>query len=345
MLQEILRPAFSPIEREFLLHYYISAKSWPLVLLVGRPGVGKRRLFHLLAKGISGCSDNQIRYLPSQPSWQENTGRTRYIDSIQGRFDTMAFLDMLSEADTPGNEGRAYFLCLERATPEELDDYVDVYLAPRSNGPSLPSNLYLSAIVSLRDENWSMPAALLNRIGMVEVLGPLGSDLSLPSPRCPPVGWQRLFLRSSQRDPASARERLQQMGLLEAFRQIIESVRVHLDPETSPGLEDGLLLYAANSFTADGSGLLNEDGAENLHQAVDLQLAQWLLPCLGQQPAWTKERCEWFVEQLDRAFPRAHVRAGLILDSYARDVQETEAAAAVGDGEEQSPAPSAGGGL
>lgn len=321
MLREVLRSARSPAEREFLLHYYISAKSWPLVLLIGRPGVGKRRLFYLLARGISGCSNGQIRYLPSQYPWQQNTGKTRYLDSIQGRFDTMAFLEMLVEAGTPGNEGRAYFLCLERATPEELDDYVDVYLAT-SGGPSLPPNLYLSAIISLRDGDWSVPPALLNRIGVVEVPGPREADLPMPPPHCSPVGWQRLFLRNTQRDPDAAGERLRELGLLDEFRHLLETARVHLDPETSPGFEEGLVLYVANSFTVAGAGLLDEDSVENLRQAVDMQLSQWLLPCLGQHPAWTRERCEWFVEQLGGAFPRVQARAGRIPAWRAEDAAE-----------------------
>jgi len=314
MVQEILYAAPSPIAREFLLHYYISAKSWPLVLLIGRPGVGKRRLFHLLAEGIAGCSDGRIRLLPAQFSWQEHA-QSRYIDSIQSRFNTMAFVDLLAEATAPGNEGQAYFLCLDQATPEELGTYMDLYLTGDSEDdgpPPLSPNLYLTAILSTTGGTWCLPPALLDRVGVVEVTVALGETTPGP-PHCPPVGWQRLFSRSTVRDPARARGRLRRLGLLEAFRYFLESLPAGLGSEMGPNLEEGLLLCAANGFTTEGVGLLDGTAMDNLRQVVDLHLAQRLLPCLAQRPSWGEDRWSRLVEGVEGVFPQAHARARRIL--------------------------------
>ncbi len=331
MLQAILRRAPSTIAREFLLHYYISAKSWPLVLLIGRPGVGKRHLFKLLAEGIGGCTDGHIRLLPAQHPWQGQTGSSRYFDTIQGRFNTMAFLDLLAEASIPGNEGQTYFLALDQSTPEELSAYMDLYLTSHREDvepPPLPPNLYLTAILSTTSGVWCLPLALLTRVGIVEVSVPLGEEP--PSDHhCPPVGWQRLFLRDSVRDPEQAHRRLQRLGLLREFYRLLAPLQASLGAEMSAAMEQGLLVYATNSFTAGGHGLLAREQRANLRQAIDLQLAQWLLPCIAQHPTWPDEQWEDLQQQLEGVFPQGHARARRILLESKRHPEADTAAASV----------------
>lgn len=334
MVQEILEHAPAGIARDFLLHYYISAKSWPLVLLIGRPGVGKRRLFELLAGGITGCLDGRIHILPAQAAWQEGRGdgagsvERSSLGALQGRFNTMAFLDLLAEAAAPGNEGQTYFLALDGATPEELAGYMELYLTdrPAKGGfPTLPPNLYLTAIVSQSGGAWHLPAALLDRVGVVEVTVPLeGSPAG--SPYCPPVGWQRLFLRSTVRDPAQARLRLQRFGRLPDLEHLLEKLHGDLGPAWDANMEEGLLLYTANSFTVDGQGLLDRVGGANVRQAVDLQLAQRLLPCLAQRSPWNAADWSRLVARFEGIWPRAHARARRIL--LERNGAEAEQVAA-----------------
>jgi hypothetical protein len=319
MVQEMLRPISAPLVREFLLHYYISAKSWPLVLLIGRPGVVPQHLFHLLTSGIAGCSDGQIRLQPAQSRWEQEGNRggegRPALGSIQGRFNTMAFLDMLADATLPGNEGLTYFLGLDQATPSELAEYMDLYLTTHSgedSPPPLSVNLYLTAVVPVTGGSWCLPDYLLDRVGIVEVNVPLGDEEPAPPPFCPPVGCQRLFLRSTIRDPERARRRLQSLGLLGEFQRLLASLPADLAP-MDPVLEEGLLLYTANSFTAKGEGLLDAVPLANLRHGIDLQLAQRLLPCIAQRTPWTTERGQEIVERLEGAFPRAHARARRLL--------------------------------
>lgn len=322
MVQELLRqvPSSAPAQ-EVLLHYYISAKSWPLVLLLGRPGVGKRRLFQLLARGIAGCLDGRIHLLPAQSAWQERVGNLAgaesrpSLEAIQGRFNTMAFLDLLAEATQPGNEGQTYFLALDQATPAELVAYMDLYLIGQgtSGAPApLPPNLYLTAIVSLPGGSWQLPAALLDRVGIVEVSVPLPEEVLAPAP-CPPVGWQRLFLRSAVRDPEQARRRLRGFGRLAELEHLLEEVLPNLGPALEPALEEGVLLYTANSFTVDGQGLLDRLGRANVRQAVDMQLAQRLLPCIARRRAWSEAEWHRLLERCEGTFPRAHARVRRIV--------------------------------
>lgn len=310
MVQGILRPA-PPSLRSWLVHYYISAKSWPLVLLTGPSLDQLKCLFHLLAEGISGCSHGQIRTLPAQFPWQGEAGNGRYLESIRGRFNTVAFLDLLAEASTPVNESRAYFLCLERAAPAELDSYVALYPHPgrpdRGGPPPLPPNLRLTAILVPQEDIRGLPAFLLNQIGIVSVQTPLAEPTGAAA--CPPVGWQRLFLRSILSDPDQARQRLERFGLLGAAQELLAHTQSLLKFDFDPLLEAGLLRYLANSFTDEGEGLFNPSGEENLRQAIDIQLSQRLLPCVIHWVPWGPDQCTRLLEQLNGMFPRAGTRA------------------------------------
>jgi len=336
LVQQLLRPIVSPVAQEFLLHYYISAKSWPMVLLIGRPGMGQQRLFDLLTSGIAGCSDGQIRLLPAQAYWSadklEERATRPALGSIQGRFNTMAYIDMLSDASMPHNEGQTYFLGLDQATPEELAGYMELYLMKRngseSNGseapPPLPANLYVTAIVPIVGGAWCLPDYLLDRVGIVEITLPLGQGETPSAPYCPPVGRQRLFLRSSIRDPERARRRLQRLAVLNEFHRLLASLPEDFSLDTV--LTEGLLLYTANAFTSKGEGLLDRTPMANLRQAIDLQLAQRLLPCLAQRAPWTPEQSPEIVAHLDTIFPRAHARARRILIE-SNSAESVEAAA------------------
>jgi hypothetical protein len=311
LLQGLLRTA-PPEARELVTHYYVSAKSWPLVLLLGTTETWMRRLFYVLADGISGCSDGQVQLLTAQAPWQEHVKNGRYFDSIQGRFNTVAFLDLLAEAGSPGNEGRAYFLCLERTAPLELDAYIDLYLSTdQDRNSSLPVNLSLTAIVSEQDGVQCLPPFLVNRVGLVQVLTPL--EQKGTTPLCPPVGWQRLFLRSAVRDQERARKRLSRLGLLERTEEILSLFKTYLPITLEPELERGILLYTANSFTADGEGLFQSGTEENLWQAADLQLSQRLLPCIEEWCAWDRPQWEQLSTQLNGLFPRSRTRMDRIL--------------------------------
>ncbi len=338
LVQGLLAPLPDPLLRELLAHYYISAKTWPLVLLTGRPETDRGRLFYLLAQGIAGCADGQVLLLSAQSRWENNGGKESancpgdpsrpLLGALQGRFNTWAFMDMLTDAALPGNEGLAYFLGLDQATPDELREYLDLYLVRHEEGPQpLPANVYLTAIVSVPGGAWCLPPFLLDRVGVVEVSVPWPAESPPSAPSCPPVGWQRAFLRSTLRDPERARRRLQTIGLLGEFQRLLEGLPAALRAAIDPQRREGLLLYAANSFTAEGHGLLDRVARANLRQALDLQLAQRLLPCIAPELPWSTEAQEEVLKRLGGSFPRTHARVRrLWLEQQAGEVS-TEAAA------------------
>ena len=110
--------------------------------------------------------------------------------------------------------------------------------------------------------------------------------------RLPPAVRQGLFLQARVKDVAEARAKLRQVSASGAdFASYVVNVLADVNGILEPhGLHfayrvrDEALRYCANSFEADGSGLLSPDAPNdrmrNLYTALDLQLLQKVLPRL-----------------------------------------------------------------
>jgi len=309
LLRELILSSPWGIAHETLIHYYISAKSWPVTLLVGAQAVDCRRCFDFLARAIAGCCEGQVCVLSARPS---GDGRIRSLppDGIRERYYRMGLLDLWAEANTPGNEGRAYLVCLDDVTTPELLAYLHAWglLRTEDYGPPWPPNLLLSAIVPSVELPQDIAPGLLARLGVVEIPVSPGPAEDTRSPRCPPVGWQRAMLRTMVREPAAAAQRLDSLRLLPALRRLLSSTRPLYSLAEGDILEAGIVVYAANSFAVDGQGLLDLSPEGNLREAIDLQLAQRVLPYLKMRCPGALDWAEW-AERLAGLFPRARTRA------------------------------------
>jgi energy-coupling factor transporter ATP-binding protein EcfA2 len=280
--------------------YYVSLKTNPFVILSGATGQGKTEFVQLFASALIGQNTSQYALIPGSAAWPSETGEDSYYRSLQERFSSLRFLELLQEAADPGNAGKVYLVCFDALHPNELDYYFASLLQVSSTGekrlnlpgfpaerqPLVPPNVYMTATVNGSEQSSMFSRDVLRHAGLIEFRtqpGPRPLTKRLPQLGPPPVGYQRLWLRSSIRDFDQARKRLE--AILGADRLS----RLHSSPELAHLLWRGgvvlntralhdLTTYIANSFDEEGRGLFDpHDPWRNACVAFDAQVIQRVL--------------------------------------------------------------------
>jgi hypothetical protein len=281
--------------RWLIVNYSVSLKTNPLVILAGAEGTGKAVFVQLFARALLGADSSQFAVIPSRAAWCAGTGEGSYYRSMQDRFTSLRFLELLQEAGAPANAGKLYLICFQRLLPSEIESYLTSMLhishtdewrlnipsLPGSQQPIIPPNVRITATVDTIENPVALSRAALNHASVIDFTTPIqhrfqALDHSAP----PPVGLQRRWLRSSLHTVSAARLRLnellgpEQVGQLGPSSQIQEAIWESGLPLYGHMLQ-GLTVAVANAFDEQGNGLFDpSDRLRNAQNAYDTQLIQ-----------------------------------------------------------------------
>jgi hypothetical protein len=285
--------------RAMIVNYYVSLKTNPFVILTGAEGHVKTELARRFAEALVGRASPQYTLIPGGSSWHNGTGEDRYYRSLQERFSSWRFIDLLQEAADPSNAGKAYFVCFDGLHPGELEYYFATLLQitpdgekrlnlpgfPADRQPTVPPNVYITATVDTGEHKQELSPNVLRCAGLIEFRTagrPLQTDLPA-SATPPPVGYQRLWLRAAVHETEIARARIA------TFLGHDQLTRLGCSPDLARLLwRGGLVLrtqmlhelttYIANSFDELGRGLFDpHDPQRNARIAFDAQVVQRML--------------------------------------------------------------------
>ena len=284
--------------RALVATYYVSLKTNPFVILTGAQGRGKTEFVQHFAEALIGRDSSQYALIAGG-AWPSGTGQDHYYRTLRERFGSLRFLELLQDAATPGNAGKLYLVCFDDLHPDELEYYFTNLLQVSASGekrlnlpgsppdrqPIVPPNVCITATVNAADQSYTLSPNVLRRAGLIEFRAHSGPFPMVEertwSP--PPVGYQRLWLRSALRDIGQARARL--AGILGSDQLL----RLRSSPELARLLwRGGLVLttqtlheltcYIANSFDEYGVGLFDpHDIWRNARLAFDAQVVQRVL--------------------------------------------------------------------
>ncbi|NOK60547.1 MAG: 5-methylcytosine-specific restriction endonuclease McrBC, GTP-binding regulatory subunit McrB [Chloroflexi bacterium AL-W] len=284
--------------RSLIVDYYVSLKANPFVIFTGPQGRGKTELVQKFAEALVGCGNGQYAMIPCGTSWHDHTGEDNYYRSLQARFCSWRFVELLQEAADPGNVGKVYLVCFDALTPDELEYYFSTLLYVSSTGkkrlhlpgfppeqqPVVPSNLYITATIDIDRWDAELSPKVLRHAGLIEFRAPFHEVPQTQTKIAPsPVGYQRIWLQSALRDVETARYRLSQLLGPDCLN------RLRCSPELAQLLWRGgvvlttqlleeLTTYIANSFDEDGTGLFDvQDRLANAQIAFDAQVIQRVL--------------------------------------------------------------------
>lgn len=311
--------------RALIVNYYVSLKTNPFVILTGAEGRGKTEFVQSFAEALVGRGNTQYTLISGGASWHSGTGEGSYYRSLQERFSSLRFLDLLQEAADPSSVGKVYLICFDALHPSELEYYFATLLRvtpqgekhlnlpgfPEDRQPVVPPNVYITATVNIAEHPGVLSRNVLRHAGMIEFRTPtLLREIARPAqPAPPPVGYQRLWQRAALHSFEAARSRLAAVLGPDAFG------RLRCSPELARLLWRGgivlsthtlheLTTYVANSFDEQGRGLFDpHDPRRNASIAFDAQVVQRVLWRLGDLA--DSELRRDLADYLDRIAPAA----------------------------------------
>ncbi len=273
-------------DRLSILNFYVALKSRPFLLLTAPAQTGKVALVHSLAQVIASGSAGQYHTMVGHARWASGSRHVSEFVEAQARFNTSKLLTLIEEAVRPENHNRLYIACLTNISPAELHTLFSVpgwQMWPDMEPIPYPPNLRLIGTMDTDRFRWWDADLLAHTI----VVPWIGKKMRLPGllPQQPETQRARPYLRSCVRTEQAAFARLRRNlhGQRQAFAPLVQVMDllheedVHL-PQT---VMNQAIVFLANAWTVAGQGLFASLPEENLDIALDLALAQLVLPWLA----------------------------------------------------------------
>ena len=319
-LVQTIRGAGLPVDSPWITHLYITLKSKPMAVLVGPPDSGKRSLVRCLAEVLTDGQPS--RYLPvsGHAWWSGKCHNPALFIEAQTRLNAERILALVEEAWLPRNMGRVFIACVSQISPAELsgffaelgyqlqhDELIRLPGAHLARPVPYPRNLL---VIGTLDRNWLdwCDEQLHGATGLIPCDWPAGLDGSARpgiSPRIDPpaCAFPRSWVRS---DEAAYRKLVQCPGKgqqLAGLMRRLDSRLHNRGLELSHWVTRSAAIYLANAWSDNGDGLFAAESQANLAIAMDMALAQVVLPPLaGALRASLSLRCA-ILRELE-GFPR-----------------------------------------
>ncbi|MFO8035197.1 MAG: hypothetical protein R6U57_01005 [Anaerolineales bacterium] len=307
---------------EEIVNLYVSLKTKPLLLLVGPPGTGKRAAAEKVARVLAGGDAVRYQSMLGHAWWAEGSSQLGTFTQLQTRFNTLKIFSLMEEACQPDNGNQFFVGLLYRVSLAEVEGYFsrlasqitegDVQQLPsgRNQGPlPYPPNLRLIGTVDVPNYSWIDDPSLLSqttivhwdkdekscpsRDGLKRTLYPeayflhssiLSGTLAYWKLRSLP-GWR----------PAHLRELLELESML---------IKNGIDLPTAQ-VTNEILIYLANAWSIEKEGLFSSMFDCNHTVALDLAIAQSILPRIWKSINTSEKLQQQLMECLVGRFPRS----------------------------------------
>ena len=277
-----------------IVNFYVALKSKPLALLTGPAQSGKIALVRCLAQVLTGGDPLRCQMMVGHAWWAGASREVALFTEAQTRFNTDKILALVEEAWKPENANRGFLAGLTRISPAELMGFFSEVAFQLRHGQIMrlptahlsepipyPPNLFLvgtmdTARLGESDEDLLSMTTIIHWAGSeVEAAWPSYHVEAIPN-------GESEFLRSLVRDERAARLKLQRVlgkrlpGVWPLI-QIESLLRRHVgDPP--PRVLGEAMIYLANAWSRRGAGLFAPSPTANLEIALDLSIAQSVLP-------------------------------------------------------------------
>jgi hypothetical protein len=280
------------VDPSTVVNLYVALKSKPLAIVAGPANSGKVAAVQTLAHVLTGGDDSRFHMLTGHAWWAGQSGNVGLFMEAQERLNAGEIIDLMGEAWRPENARRVLMACLARISPAEVAGLFAEVAFQLQHGqimqlPGLhltrpvpfPPNLLLVGTMDVDHFNIGEPD-LLERATVIHWPG-ASKAISRPNrPTC--AAGERTYLRARIRTKREACLKLsrileQDPESLQPLFQVEEVLRQHVIV-LPPWVRGAVLVYLANAWDEDGSGLFDRHAARQRAVAFDLALAQYVLP-------------------------------------------------------------------
>ncbi|HLB48063.1 MAG TPA: hypothetical protein VJL59_13740 [Anaerolineales bacterium] len=278
-----------------IVNFYVALKSKPLAILIGPAQSGKIALVQSLAQVLTGGDPLRCQMMVGHAWWAGASREVALFTEAQTRFNTDKILALIEEAWKPENVNRVFLACLTRISPAELMGFFSEVAFQLRHGQIMrlptthlsepipyPPNLFLVGTMDTTRLDES-DEDLLSMTTIIQWQADEELEAALPSsPVRALSNGDSEFLRSLVRDERAARLKLQhvlgkRLPAVWPLIRIETVLRRHVVdlPPSAPG---EAMIYLANAWTRRGPGLFDLSPTTNLEIALDLSIAQSVLP-------------------------------------------------------------------
>ena len=281
------------VDSRSMTNLYIGLKSNPLIIIAGPTHTGKIAAVQTLAKGLIGVDPLRCQMMVGHSWWvNEHTDAVLFVET-QTRWNSNKIFDLIEEASLPENAQRMYIACLTRISPAELNEFFsEVAFQLRHNELirissmhiteplHFPKNMFLIGTMDVRQFKW-LDEDLASKASLIHWNPVENDNLDLSTGNEPLINSEKTFLSACLRNVQIAFQKLylilrnQPQAFFPLFQTAIVLKRHKILMPNS--VIQSAMVYIANSWSTNGTGLFSRDTSTNLNIALDLAISQTLL--------------------------------------------------------------------
>ena len=274
---------------------FVGLKSKPLTLVVGPKDTGKIAAVQNIANLLIGDDPFRFQKMVGHAWWADQTTNITQFTEAQTRWNSSKVIELIHEAGQPDNSERIYLGFLTRISPAELNEFFSevafqlkhdqvmrVSSIHLSTPMPFPSNMFLIGTMDNNQFKW-MDEDLVSKTSLIHWLPDGNNPPDLPSGQPDDINVEKKFLKSCLRNAQSAYQRL--YSLLKSQKQpiwpLFETIKVLQKHKIflPNSMIQSAMIYIANSWSTNGTGLFSKNDSKNLAVALDFAIAQtYLLP-------------------------------------------------------------------
>ena len=314
-----------------IINLYVSLKSKPMAILTGPARSGKVALLRAFGNVLTAGDHWRFQEMVGHPWWASQCPGAGLLAEAQTLFSAEKMLALIEEACLPQNTWKPHIACLTRISRAEWSGLLSELAFQLRHGQLMrlatihfewpipfPPNVFIVATMDTTEVDWADEDLLC----MTNVLawpangdGPLRRFKRAQAIQCGGEEVQRSLIR----DEGAARLKLRFVLGKDALGSTSfprwETASEKRGAWLPTYVRSELVVYLANAWTEDGTGLFHPSPDTNAEIALDWALAQIVLPrmrtVLRKSPALLEDiralsngefpQVEAFLEALPRA--------------------------------------------